>query len=91
MTAQTTIEALLYELRRGLAALAEHGTRSRLSRCDKAAIRQVAARLQPASGGPFDPTWSAADVQTLVLEWQTLKGKRSAADLGTATGVGKTD
>ena len=76
MTAQTTIEALMYELRDGLGALAEEGTRGRLARCNKGALREVTKRLQPGKGGRYDPNWSEADIQTLILEWHKLRGKR---------------
>ena len=75
MTPQTTIEALIYELRGGLGALAEDGTRGRLARCDKGAMRQVVNRLRPGKGGRYDPNWNAADIQTLMLEWRKLNGR----------------
>ena len=75
MTAQTTIEALIFELRDGVGALAEDGARSRLARCSKAAMRQVVKRLRPGQGGRYDPNWNAADIQTLMLEWQKLQGR----------------
>lgn len=74
MTAQTTIEALLFELRDGLGALVEDGARGRLGRCNKTAIKQLARRLR--KGGACDPKWSEADVQTLLLEWKSLQGGR---------------
>lgn len=72
MTAQTTIEALLFELRDGLGALAEHGTSSRLMRCDQEAMRQVIDRLRRGYG--HDPHWRDIDIQTLLVEWHKLKG-----------------
>ena len=74
MTAQTTIEALIYELRRGVGMLGEEATRGRLGRCNKKAIKQVMRRLR--AGHQFDPKWSEADVQTLALEWDRLTGSR---------------
>ena len=76
MTAQSTVEALMFELRDGLGVLAEESTRGRLGRCSKSAMRQVVKRLRPGQGGRYDPNWSAADIQTLVLEWQKLQGRR---------------
>ena len=73
MTARTTIEALMFELRDGLGVLAEDDTRGRLVRCDQNAMRQIVNRLLPGKGGPSDPTWSEADIQTLLLEWHRLK------------------
>lgn len=75
MTAQSTIEALMYELRAGLGALADADTRGRLARCNRAAMREVVKRLRPGRGGRYDPNWNAADIQTLMLEWQRLKGR----------------
>ena len=75
MTAQATIEALMYELRDGLGALGEDGARGRLARCNKAAMRQVVKRLRPGQGGRYDPNWNAADIATLMTEWRTLQGR----------------
>lgn len=74
MTAQSTIEALMYELRDGLGALAEDGARGRLASCDRTAVKHVMRRLR--AGHRFDPKWSEADVQTLMLEWKSLTGRR---------------
>jgi hypothetical protein len=76
VTAQTTIEALLHELRNGLGALAEPGTRGRLARCDSEAIREVASRLRQGHGGRYDPNWSDAEIQSLLIEWNRMHGGR---------------
>lgn len=76
MTAPSTVEALLYELRAGLRALAEDGTRGRLARCNKGALREVVKRLRPGQGGRYDPNWNEADIQTLIAEWENLRGRR---------------
>jgi hypothetical protein len=76
MTAQTTIEALLFELRDGLGALAEDATRGRLGRCDQDGVRQVTSRLREGKGGPCDPNWSKTDIETLIVEWKKLRGLR---------------
>ena len=75
MTTQNTIEALMYELRNGLGALAEDGARGRLGRCDKKAMHQVIERLRPGKGGRYDPNWSDADIATLMVEWKRATGR----------------
>lgn len=74
MTTEATIEALMFELRDGLGALAEEGTRGRLAGCDRTAVKQVARRLR--AGHRFDAKWNEADVATLILEWESLTGRR---------------
>jgi len=45
-TPQVTVEAVMYSVRtRGLAALKEHATIERLSRCDAAALTQIDQRI----------------------------------------------
>jgi hypothetical protein len=69
-TPPTTIEALMFGLRRGLSCLEDPGHRDRLRRCDEDAITQVAARLL-ALGWPKD------DVATLIEAWQAVGGGQS--------------
>jgi hypothetical protein len=66
-TPSTTIEALMFGLRRGLSCLEDHANRDRLRRCDDAAIRQIAARLL-AMG------WAKETVATLIDAWQAVGG-----------------
>jgi hypothetical protein len=44
-TPNTTVEALMYGLRRGLSCLDDPGNRDRLRRCDADAITEIAERL----------------------------------------------
>jgi len=44
-TAPTTVEALMYGLRRGLSCLGDPGNRDRLRRCDAGAMTEIAKRL----------------------------------------------
>jgi hypothetical protein len=45
-TASSTIDALLYQLRLGLAGLDEPGARARLMSCDDAAMKDIVAALR---------------------------------------------
>ena len=72
MTAPTTIEALMFELREGLGMLAEAGTRSRLRGCDRLAFKQIVRRLRKGTG--YDPKWGENDIATLTVEWKRIRG-----------------
>jgi hypothetical protein len=74
-TAPTTIEALLYELRDGLSCLANEGALDRLRRCDRAAMRTIAAEMESweCRGKPWLPAWSTQDVAKLLKIWRGLK------------------
>lgn len=69
-TPPTTIEALMFGLRRGLSCLADPGNRDRLQRCDDGAIRQIATRLLAIG-------WQKDDVGKLVSAWQAVGGGTS--------------
>jgi hypothetical protein len=74
-TPKSTIEALLFGLRRGLSCLDEAGNRARLARCDAAAMKVVAARLlnlKALSKGARDD-WPKDDVEKLVALWESLR------------------
>jgi hypothetical protein len=74
-TPASTIEALMFGLRRGLSCLDEPGNRARLARCDASAMKQIAARLlnlKELSNGAR-PDWSRADVEKLVALWESVR------------------
>ena len=71
----STIEALLYELRSGLSCLSDSGARQRLRSCDEAAIQYIAAELLTwrDKGKPWLPPWSKEDVGKLIDAWEALR------------------
>lgn len=79
-TPTSTIEALLYGLRRGLSCLKDPGNYDRLQRCDEAAMRQVAKTLltwpgttrqgQPRS---WLPSWTEEDIAKLLGLWKASR------------------
>jgi hypothetical protein len=80
-TPQSTVDALLYVLRRGLSCLSDPANQERLSRCDEAAIRTIAAELLTWPGQtrkgeprPWLPAWAPDDAGKLVDAWNALKG-----------------
>jgi hypothetical protein len=74
-TAASTIEALLYELRKGLSCLADFGARARLRSCDRAAMREIAEELLSweSKNRPWLPAWSREDVAKLLRIRRGLK------------------
>ena len=71
--AASTVEALMYSLRAGGAALASPHTRRRLSELNEAQLHEVSARLQK-----FQPNiaraWTPVEVELLVAVWSDLHG-----------------
>jgi hypothetical protein len=66
-TATSTVEALMYGLRRGLSCLGDPGNRDRLRRCDADAMGEIARRL-------LDRKWPKEDVVKLVEAWRAVGG-----------------
>jgi hypothetical protein len=66
-TAPSTVEALMYGLRRGLSCLGDPGNLDRLRRCDPDAMTEIAKRL-------LDLKWSEDDVVKLVEAWRAVGG-----------------
>jgi hypothetical protein len=66
-TPPTTIEALMFGLRRGLSCLGDSGNCDRLRRCDEGAIRQIATRLLAIG-------WLEDEVARLIEAWQAIGG-----------------
>jgi hypothetical protein len=71
--AASTIEALMFSLRAGGAALACPHARRRLAELTEAQLHEVSARLQK-----FDPNiaraWTPIEVELLVAVWSDLHG-----------------
>lgn len=83
-TPASTIDALLYGLRRGLSCLSDPGNRERLSRCDEAAIRKIATELMTWPGKtkdgkprPWLPAWEKDDIAKLLGVWRTVGGSKT--------------
>jgi hypothetical protein len=77
-TPKSTVEALMYALRRGLSCLSDPGNRDRLRRCDSAAIKEVAARLlswNDRTAGR-QPNWPPDDIDRLLAAWRAIRGIR---------------
>jgi hypothetical protein len=73
-TANTTIEALMYALRRGGTALADPNNARRLSELSEAQLHGLCARLQNLKPTIARP-WSAEEVEALVaIWWNTHRG-----------------
>jgi hypothetical protein len=79
-TAESTIRALLYELRDGLSCLAQDGARGRLQRCDEAAMQKIATELlswpgktQDGKDRPWLPAWTKEEVETLIEVWREIR------------------
>jgi hypothetical protein len=64
-TPNTTVEALMYGLRRGLSCLDDPGNRDRLRRCDGAAMRAIVQRL-------IDRGWPDHDIEKLFAMWELV-------------------
>lgn len=74
-TPASTIEALMYALRRGLSCLADPGNRDRLRRCDAAAMREIAVRLRGwrDKHAAWLPAWRDDDIELLIDAWSALR------------------
>jgi|AmaraimetFIIA100_FD_contig_41_25629598_length_586_multi_6_in_0_out_0_1 hypothetical protein len=71
--AASTVEALMYSLRSGVAALARSDSVYRLSELSDAQMREVAVRVQKFKPH-IAPAWAAEDVQVLVSAWSEVHG-----------------
>ncbi len=79
-TPQTTIEALLFGLRRGLSCLDDPSNCDRLARCDAAAVEQIALRLRAwkAKRVAWLPAYSDHEIATLLKLWRALREREAA-------------
>jgi hypothetical protein len=78
-TPWSTVEALLYGLRRGLSCLDDPSNRDRLARCDAAAMKEISARLldMKARSKGARADWSKEDVGTLISVWRAMVERSS--------------
>jgi hypothetical protein len=74
-TAATTIEAMLYALRRGLSCLDDPANRVRLRSCDEPAMKEIVSRLRSWKDRKVDwlPAWSDADIAKLITVRRNLR------------------
>jgi hypothetical protein len=76
----STVDALAYQLRGGVAALREPSAQRRVSEFDELQIRGVAKRLIVPRWGKSNngelpskmPPWSPDEIETLLETWRTL-------------------
>jgi hypothetical protein len=73
--AVSTVEALVYSLRYGEAALTKPITLRRLSELDRAQLKAVCRRLQNFNP-EIAPPWSPKDVAALIARWRELHERR---------------
>ena len=74
-TADSTIEAMMWALRRGLPALIDPWLKKRLEMCDRAAIEEIKSRLldmQARSNGAW-PNWSPENVDKIMKAWEVAQ------------------
>jgi hypothetical protein len=69
-TASSTIEAMMYGLRRGLSCLEDPGNRDRLRRCDTAAMTEIAGRLTALK-------WPDERIEKVIMAWRAVRGGQS--------------
>ena len=78
--AESTLEALLYELRGGVRILQEEGARGRLRSCDERSLRWIIQQLRAWKIKKLSwlPPWSESDIAELVKEHKCLKNSPSS-------------
>jgi hypothetical protein len=69
--ASSTVEALMFSLRRGVGALAEPASQRRLSELSEEQLCEVYARVQKFKER-IAPAWSEADADGLLALWRDL-------------------
>jgi hypothetical protein len=76
-TPQSTIEALMFGLRRGFPCFEDSSNVDRLRRCDEAAMQEIAGRLLNMSerSKGARPDWPREQVDRLIDLWRRLRGK----------------
>jgi hypothetical protein len=70
--AAATVDALVFELRRGLHAIKHPDNQRRLSELNDEQMREVAARMQILMPH-IAPAWQSADVAALISLWSKLR------------------
>jgi uncharacterized protein YjiS (DUF1127 family) len=72
--AEATVEAFMFSLRNGVAALSKPDTLRRLSELSDVQLRDVAVRLQKFKAEIAKP-WSPADVEVLLATRSKIRGQ----------------
>ena len=72
---ETTIEALMFSLRRGVNELVKPDTQRRLSALDETQLEAVCVRVQ-AFKPAIAEAWSAKDADLLISAWRKLREQR---------------
>jgi hypothetical protein len=70
----STVEALMFSLRRGINELTQRSTLRRLSTLDEHQLEDLCLRVQ-AFQRRIAPAWSAADVHLLISAWRKFRGQ----------------
>ncbi len=70
-TKKSTVDALLYALRRGLCCLSDPANRDRLRNCDAPAMNTIARSLL--TGECLKSHWSEENVATLIKAWRAVR------------------
>ena len=69
-TPNTTVEALMFSLRRGLLCVEDPGNRDRLRRCDADALMEIAGRLTALG-------WPDERIERVILAWRAVRSDNS--------------
>jgi hypothetical protein len=69
--AQSTVDALLYSLRSGIAALLRHDVQQRLALMSDPQIHEICAVLQKCDGR-IAPHWSDGEIEKLLKAWMSV-------------------
>jgi hypothetical protein len=79
--ADATVEALMFSLRSGVAALGQLNTQSRLAELSDEQVRRVAVRVQKFKL-EIAATWKPEDVEILITVWSKLRAEVGGTDRG---------
>jgi hypothetical protein len=71
--AQSTVDALMYSLRSGCAALSRRDVQQRLTAVDEEQLRDICTLLQKRNPNIAKP-WPAGEIEKLVMTWATCHG-----------------
>lgn len=66
--ASSTIDALMYSLRKGVVALGQDGVQRRLTALDEDQMRNVCKQLQNRNSA-IAKSWTAREVEMIVMAW----------------------
>jgi hypothetical protein len=72
-TPQSTIDAVMYSLRGGIAVLSRDDVRCRLAVIDESRLREMIVLLQKRDGR-IAPRWSDDEIEKLLETWMACRG-----------------